>query len=212
MKQGIVCLLALLCYAAARVPSQDERHLIVEAHNKIRGGVSPSASDMKMMKYSTKLEKKVEKSLTACVFEEYIVTAYSNKKIQNLRMFIDEEPTFAKMIYAFAQDAQFYDFENNTCTKECSEYKRIVWANSTRVGCAMHKCGAYGPRHQHPVYTVVCQYDPIDEIKEKRPYQKGPSCSKCPPGYKCRQNLCVETHETGTDVGNSTQITTTDSL
>ncbi|VDD83072.1 unnamed protein product [Mesocestoides corti] len=161
MKQGIVCLLALLCYAAARVPSRDERHLIMEAHRNIRERVSPSASDMKIMKYSKQLEKQAEMSLTACVIEEHIVTAYSDNETQNLRIFIDEEPTFVNMIYAYAEDEEFYDFENNTCTRECSGYKRIVWANSTRVGCAMHKCGAYGPKHQHPIYTVICQYDPI---------------------------------------------------
>uniref|UniRef100_A0A5K3FE42 SCP domain-containing protein n=1 Tax=Mesocestoides corti TaxID=53468 RepID=A0A5K3FE42_MESCO len=210
MKRGIVCLLALLCYAAARVPSRDERHLIMEAHRSVREGVSPSASNMKMMKYSKKLEKQAEKSLTECVFKDYVVTAFSNNVTQNLRVYVDMEPSFTEMIYLYGKDAQFYNLENNTCTGFCTNYKRIVWANSTRVGCAMHKCGAFGTRLQHPVFTVVCQYNVTEEIKDQRPYEEGLSCSKCPPGYKCRHRQCVEMRETGTDMSTIAQETTTD--
>ncbi|VDD83071.1 unnamed protein product [Mesocestoides corti] len=195
MKQATICLLALICYVAAEVPSKQERRLIVQAHTKIREGVSPSASDMKMMKYSKKLEEQAEKSLTECIVEDPLVTAYSDNETQNMRMYFDKKPTYADMINDLADDAQYYDYDANTCTEDCTQYKRIVWADSTRVGCAMHKCGYLDSEQSRPVYVVICQYDPMQGIEERRPYVKGRSCSKCPAGDICRRKQCVKQQE-----------------
>uniref|UniRef100_A0A5K3FBN9 SCP domain-containing protein n=1 Tax=Mesocestoides corti TaxID=53468 RepID=A0A5K3FBN9_MESCO len=70
----------------------------------------------------------------------------------------------------------------------------IVWANSTRVGCARRFCGFRGPGHILPTYAAICQYDPMEGIKKKRPYKEGPSCSKCPNGYGCQNKQCVQSH------------------
>uniref|UniRef100_A0A5K3F838 SCP domain-containing protein n=1 Tax=Mesocestoides corti TaxID=53468 RepID=A0A5K3F838_MESCO len=192
MGQTIIFLLTFTCFAAADVPSPDERRLIVETHAKIREIVNPSASDMKLMKYSEELEQQAEKSLSECIVDEYSVTAYSNNTTQNLRIFFDEKPTYVDMVTVSSIEAQNYDYDANTCADECTEYKRIVWADSTRVGCAMHKCGYSDPERSKPIYSVICQYDPIERIEKRRPYIKGPSCGMCPPGYECLQNQCAE--------------------
>uniref|UniRef100_A0A5K3F7L8 SCP domain-containing protein n=1 Tax=Mesocestoides corti TaxID=53468 RepID=A0A5K3F7L8_MESCO len=195
MERGLISLLALICLATAEIPSEEERHLIVEGHTKIREGVSPCASNMKLMKYSKKLEALAKKSLTECVVRRPNVTVKFHNETQNMRLYFERKPTYLDMIFYYATEARSYDFDTNTCSGDCAGYKRIVWADSTRVGCAMHKCGYLGPGRFRPIYSVICQYDPMEGIEKKRPYRKGPSCSKCPPGYGCRYNQCVRRRE-----------------
>uniref|UniRef100_A0A5K3G387 Venom peptide n=1 Tax=Mesocestoides corti TaxID=53468 RepID=A0A5K3G387_MESCO len=49
--------IALIGLAAAKVPSAEERDDILEMHTLIREQVTPTATNMRLLKYSKKMEK-----------------------------------------------------------------------------------------------------------------------------------------------------------
>lgn len=57
----------------------------------------------------------------------------------------------------------------------------MAWAEAHKLGCAVQKCdfGTY----------VVCNYDKGNML-EKDIYEQGPTCSRCPAGYECKDSLC----------------------
>ncbi|PIO39260.1 hypothetical protein AB205_0147370 [Aquarana catesbeiana] len=90
-----------------------------------------------------------------------------------------------------------------------NEYSRytIVWATTTKVGCAVNVCkrmNVWGEIWENAVY-LVCNYSPKGNWIGEAPYKTGRPCSECPPSYggNCKNNLCykgekpvVETEET----------------
>uniref|UniRef100_A0A5K3G5Y0 SCP domain-containing protein n=1 Tax=Mesocestoides corti TaxID=53468 RepID=A0A5K3G5Y0_MESCO len=72
----------------------------------------------------------------------------------------------------------------------------IVWATTIRFGCPKKLC----PKSSDPTKTstmCACLYKP-SQAKSRPPalvaqsYEKGSSCSKCPAGYRCHRNQCVD--------------------
>ncbi|XVF01470.1 hypothetical protein REPUB_Repub04eG0091900 [Reevesia pubescens] len=57
-----------------------------------------------------------------------------------------------------------YDLKSNTCAsgRICGHYTQVIWANSTRLGCAKARCSDGGT-------FIVCNYDPPGNYIGKRP-------------------------------------------
>jgi uncharacterized protein YkwD len=58
-------------------------------------------------------------------------------------------------VTAWAAEQAAYDYATNTCSAVCGHYTQVVWAASTRVGCAKHDCAGLTYRS-----TIVCDYAP----------------------------------------------------
>uniref|UniRef100_A0A5K3EP76 SCP domain-containing protein n=1 Tax=Mesocestoides corti TaxID=53468 RepID=A0A5K3EP76_MESCO len=69
---------------------------------------------------------------------------------------------------------------------------KMVWAASTKLGCAMNRCDNLTSTLQRPIYFVVCVYKPVGGFFTPKPYTAGPSCSKCPRGYGCSRRQCTK--------------------
>uniref|UniRef100_A0A0R3UAB0 SCP domain-containing protein n=1 Tax=Mesocestoides corti TaxID=53468 RepID=A0A0R3UAB0_MESCO len=59
---------------------------------------------------------------------------------------------------------------------------QVVWHQTTEIGCSLRKC--------EERYFVICRYRPAAKPLIEKPYEEGPSCSKCPQGYECHRNQC----------------------
>ncbi|KAJ8785898.1 hypothetical protein J1605_006858 [Eschrichtius robustus] len=76
----------------------------------------------------------------------------------------------------------------------CTHYTQIVWATTTKIGCAVNTCqrmNVWGDVWENAVY-LVCNYSPKGNWIGEAPYRTGRPCSECPPRYggSCRNNLC----------------------
>ncbi|XP_034535082.1 peptidase inhibitor 16-like [Notolabrus celidotus] len=88
-----------------------------------------------------------------------------------------------------------YDFNNNSCDEDkmCGHYTQMVWADTHRVGCAMHVCNDMEGLNWGMAYFLVCNYYPAGNYEGERPYVEGDWCSRCPENLqKCENNLCVD--------------------
>ena len=48
-----------------------------------------------------------------------------------------------------------YDYDSNSCSAVCGHYTQIVWAETTKLGCAIHTCPNLGFAN-----TIICDYAP----------------------------------------------------
>jgi pathogenesis-related protein 1 len=70
-------------------------------------------------------------------------------------------------VSAWASEEANYNYASNSCAsgKVCGHYTQIVWAKSTKLGCAIHRCAAL-----RFASSVVCNYAPGGNFNGERPY------------------------------------------
>ncbi|NXD85952.1 GLIP1 protein, partial [Halcyon senegalensis] len=171
----------------------------VRAHNKFRSRVNPPASNMFRMSWDAALAKTAKAWAKKCMFRHNTYIKIPGKV----------HPTFSPVgenIWTgtatfFSVDAALsdwfnevssYDFNTNSCTDVCGHYTQVVWAESYKVGCAVHFCntvenfpGLFRAAH------FVCDYGPAGNYPRK-PYEVGQPCSGCS-NEKCVDRLCGKT-------------------
>ncbi|XP_076879413.1 cysteine-rich secretory protein LCCL domain-containing 2 [Brachyhypopomus gauderio] len=182
-------------------------------HNKLRGGVYPTASNMEYMVWDDELERSATHWAEQCQWE------HGPKDLlmsigQNLAVHWGRYRSPAYHVQAWYDEEKDYTYPyphecNPWCPDRCSgpmctHYTQLVWATTNRVGCAVHVCprmSVWGEIWENSVY-LVCNYSPKGNWIGEAPYQHGRPCSQCPPSYGggCRDNLCYkgapEHHET----------------
>ncbi|KAL6213484.1 hypothetical protein ACLB2K_012931 [Fragaria x ananassa] len=65
----------------------------------------------------------------------------------------------------WADEKQYYDHASNTCApgQVCGHYTQVVWANSTKIGCAKVRCANGGT-------FIICNYDPPGNYVGEKPF------------------------------------------
>ncbi|XP_024129030.1 cysteine-rich secretory protein LCCL domain-containing 1b [Oryzias melastigma] len=188
-----------------RAISQEDMHLIVDLHNKLRGQVYPPASNMEHMMWDYELERSAEYWAHMCRWEHgpnHMLTQIG----QNLGVHWgrDRPPTYH--VQAWYDEVRYYSYPysqecNPHCPLRCSgpvctHYTQLVWATSNRIGCAINVCynmNVWGMIWAKAVY-LVCNYSPPGNWWGHAPYKYGAPCSACPASYAggCRDNLCYK--------------------
>jgi pathogenesis-related protein 1 len=76
-------------------------------------------------------------------------------------------PTAQGVVDGWVSEVQYYDYDSNSCEpmRSCGHYTQVVWADSTKLGCARFNCPelTYGQ-------GVVCNYAPGGNIGDQKPY------------------------------------------
>ncbi|XP_061078087.1 cysteine-rich secretory protein LCCL domain-containing 2 [Conger conger] len=176
---------------------------ILQLHNKLRGLVQPPASNMERMVWDEDLEASAASWSQECRWEhgpEDLLMSIG----QNLAVHWGRYRSPAYHVQAWYDEAKDYTYPYpEECTPwcpdhckgpMCTHYTQLVWATTTRVGCAVHVCpkmDVWGEIWENSVY-LVCNYSPKGNWIGEAPYKHGRPCSQCPPSYGggCRDNLC----------------------
>ncbi|XP_061821611.1 cysteine-rich secretory protein LCCL domain-containing 1-like isoform X2 [Nerophis lumbriciformis] len=191
-----------------RAITDTDAQLILDLHNKLRGQVYPPASNMEYMQWDTELERTAEEWAETCLWEHGPASLLPQIG-QNLGAHWGRyrPPTFH--VQAWYDEVKDYSYPypqecNPYCPLRCSgpvctHYTQLVWATSSRVGCAVNMCynmNVWGQIWAKAVY-LVCNYSPKGNWLGYAPYKHGTPCSACPPSYGggCRDNLCYKGHD-----------------
>ncbi|CUT99419.1 peptidase inhibitor R3HDML [Echinococcus multilocularis] len=181
---------ATMCYYLTNV----ERAQILEAHLQVRENVLPTASNMKIMRYSRKLEELAAYWAGWCQFEHPDPNYYHHYRGigQNIALYFGRKPPLTDSVCGWASEVKHYKYSTNRCSRVCDHYTQIVWANTDELGCAMRECYDVLPGYQNPQYLIVCQYKPIGNYAGQRPYISGEICKGCNSTQSCLRNQCAK--------------------
>ncbi|NWS23872.1 GLIP1 protein, partial [Polioptila caerulea] len=171
----------------------------VKAHNTFRSQVTPPASNMLRMSWDSALAKTAKAWAKKCKFDHNTYLETPGKMHPTFPLV--GENIWTGTAHIFSVDAALrswfnevtsYDFSTNTCTDKCGHYTQVIWAESYKVGCAVHFCntvenfpGLFKAAH------FVCNYGPAGNYPRK-PYKEGQPCSRCS-NEKCVDKLCGKT-------------------
>ncbi|NWY72165.1 PI16 inhibitor, partial [Erithacus rubecula] len=91
-------------------------------------------------------------------------------------------------------EEKFYNLTTSTCVpgQMCGHYTQVVWSNTHQIGCGAHFCEKIEGIETENMHLLVCNYYPPGNMKGKKPYLEGPSCTACPKDTVCVNNLCGE--------------------
>ncbi|XP_072321431.1 cysteine-rich secretory protein LCCL domain-containing 2 [Eucyclogobius newberryi] len=182
-----------------------DREEIIQLHNKLRSGVYPTASNMEYMVWDEDLERSATHWAEQCQWD-HGPDDLLNSIGQNLGVHWGRYRAPAFHVQAWYDEVKDYTYPypqecNPWCPDRCSgpmctHYTQLVWATTSRVGCAVHVCprmNVWGEIWENAVY-IVCNYSPKGNWIGEAPYKHGRSCSQCPPSYGggCRNNLCYK--------------------
>ncbi|XP_062595872.1 GLIPR1-like protein 1 [Saccostrea cucullata] len=179
MKTAIFIVLTQAVIAQALVPAD-----YVQAHNNERRNVSPSAANMKEMKWDDSLANIAQSWVSQCIFGHNPSPTGSRFSNVGENVYVASfTPSASSVVSYWASESSDYSYSNNYCFGRCGHYTQVVWADSEYLGCAENpNCSGKT--------LVVCNYGPAGNFNNQRPYISGPSCSQCPSGYTCNNGLC----------------------
>ncbi|XP_031445555.1 glioma pathogenesis-related protein 1-like [Phasianus colchicus] len=203
-----ICVLALLhfClssgfYRPETLPDIGDAEFIeecVRTHNRFRSGVSPPASNMLYMSWDPDLAKTARGWAKRCEFKHNIYLQEPGQAHPKFNPVGENLWTGSLSIFSvqgaitsWYKEVRDYTFSSNSCSRVCGHYTQVVWAQSYKVGCAVHFCPTVlyfsGTNAAH----FVCNYGPAGNYR-RHPYETGAACSKCN-GEQCTDNLCRNT-------------------
>ncbi|NWX73106.1 GLIP1 protein, partial [Alca torda] len=168
----------------------------LRTHNRFRSKVNPPASNMFRMSWDAALAKTAKAWAKKCKFKHNIYLKMPRKVHPTFTPVGENIWTGTATIFSvdaalsdWFDEVSSYDFNTNTCTGMCGHYTQVVWAESYKVGCAVHFCNTveYFPGLFRAAH-FVCNYGPPGNYPRK-PYKAGRPCSGCS-NEKCIDKLC----------------------
>uniref|UniRef100_A0A8C7F6Z4 Cysteine rich secretory protein LCCL domain containing 1 n=1 Tax=Oncorhynchus kisutch TaxID=8019 RepID=A0A8C7F6Z4_ONCKI len=181
-----------------RAITEADMTAILDLHNKLRGQVHPPAANMEHMEWDTELERTAEEWAETCLWE-HGPAGLLPQIGQNLGAHWGWPRPPTSHVQAWYNEVKDYSFPypqecDPYCPFRCSgpvctHYTQLVWATSSRIGCAINICynmNVWGQNLAKAVY--------LGNWWGHAPYKHGTPCSACPPSYggRCKDNLCYK--------------------
>ncbi|XP_076152920.1 glioma pathogenesis-related protein 1 [Alosa pseudoharengus] len=210
---GVVCLMIVMEFPAMVMPTPglplpditDEKFIddCVKSHNLNRSRVKPAAGNMRYMTWDAALAITARAWARMCVFDHNIYLK-DVKKVHPTFPSVGENLWTGYPPNSFSVEEAMkswvdgelkdYNYDHNYCTpgKPCGHYTQVVWADSYKVGCAVHLCpdGVKGFSEGHASAHFLCNYSPAGNFQGEKPYLTGGKCSKCAATDTCDGSLC----------------------
>ncbi len=130
----------------------------VAAHNEWRAKVNvpPLQWDENLAKTALKWAKQLKKE--GCAFKH----SHTPNLGENLFMGTTGFYGPREVIDAWGNEIKDYNYDDNSCTGVCGHYTQVVWATTTKVGCAKTTCDGND--------IWVCNYAPPGNWVGQKPY------------------------------------------
>ncbi|KAI3382439.1 hypothetical protein SNEBB_003491 [Seison nebaliae] len=163
---------------------------IIDYHNKIRKQVSPHSTDMQEMVWDEDLAKIAAVHSTQCKLyhdcNDCRATITKDRGVilpgQNGA---SGYPEWAKAMAGWASEVQYWKFGTGAIAGKdwhnIGHYTQMIFADSTRVGCAMSSCDG------RPSKVYYCNYEKFQE-GVATPYFDGEKCEDCE--SNCGADIC----------------------
>nr|XP_023400738.1 peptidase inhibitor 16 [Loxodonta africana] len=182
-------LLLLATTGPAGALTEEEKRLVVEAHNFYRAQTNPPAANMLKMLWDEEL------AVFAKAYAEHCVWAHNphrGRRGENLFAIMGDSMDVQMAVAEWHRERDYYNFTTGACQpgQMCGHYTQVVWAKTERVGCDSHLCAKLQNVEDSNVHFLVCNYVPPGNVIGQKLYEVGPPCSACPRGYHCEQSLC----------------------
>ncbi|KAJ8343371.1 hypothetical protein SKAU_G00307000 [Synaphobranchus kaupii] len=167
--------------APAKGLGAKERFQIATQHNRLRSRVNPMAANMQKMEWSEKLSLLAQERAALCAEPPDPQGPHPDHVGWNTHRSATGTTSFAEVIDAWFGEGRDYNYLIGQCEDNgtCQHYTQLVWATSSRVGCARQVC--YSGAGPWEVYA--CAYSPGGnwEVNGRMvvPYKAGPYCSLC---------------------------------
>jgi len=179
-----------------------EKKVALDAHNKARTIVVPSATNMMKMVWDEELAKNSEVYSRKCRFAHSfgLRTSKFGSVGENLWMRGGSSTTPSRAmnqsVIDWDDEKRMYDLYTNRCSGVCGHYTQVVWAQSYAVGCGATLCNNVpvpGGSVWDIAILVVCQYGPPGNVVGLKPYEQGGNCTNCPADASnhCIKKLCA---------------------
>lgn len=141
------------------LPTEEEKKLLLEQHNKWRAEVGVEA-----LAWSDELARSASKWANALQKDNCGFYHSKDKYGENIWKGTSGFYTVIDVVDSWAAEIKDYNYATNTCNagKVCGHYTQIVWRSTTSVGCAQVECDG--------TTTWVCQYDPPGNWVGEKPY------------------------------------------
>nr|AHL39262.1 CRISP-like factor variant 3 [Plethodon cinereus] len=166
--------------------SMASKREIVNKHNQLRRSVQPTASNMQRMAWNTVAALNAAKWAKKCDYDNH--SPLAERKLSTCEC--GENIFWATFPYTMSYAIQdWYDEEKDfeygigeATGGVITHYTQIVWAKSSKIGCAMAQCDDRT--------VLVCHYCVKGNFGSlATPYLSGTPCSECP--TKCDKGLCT---------------------
>ncbi|KAL1020625.1 hypothetical protein UPYG_G00002600 [Umbra pygmaea] len=176
-----------------RAISSREMNALLEYHNRVRAEVFPQAANMEAMVWDDKLAQSAEAWASQCMWDHG--PAHTMRYMgQNLSIRSSRYRSVTELVRSWHEEKNLFSFPNRCNGPVCSHYTQMVWASTSRMGCALNKCSninVYGSFWKTAVF-LVCNYSIKGNWVGEAPYKSGKPCSACPSKYggSCYRNQC----------------------
>ncbi|NXR12512.1 PI16 inhibitor, partial [Semnornis frantzii] len=170
--------------------SDEEKKIILDEHNRYRSQVSPPAVDMLKMSWDTELEAFAQAYAEKCIWDHNKERGRRGENLFAMAPSLDLH--FA--VEDWNGEEKYYNLSTSTCVpgQMCGHYTQVVWASTHQIGCGAKFCEKIDGIETEGMHLLVCNYYPPGNMKGRKPYREGPSCSQCPEGRVCVSSLCGE--------------------
>ncbi|NXG52434.1 PI16 inhibitor, partial [Psilopogon haemacephalus] len=168
--------------------SDEEKKILLDGHNKYRSQVSPPAADMLKMSWDTELEAFAQAYAEKCIWDHNKERGRRGENLFAMAPTLDLD--FA--VEDWNGEEKYYNLSTSSCVpgQMCGHYTQVVWASTHRVGCGAKFCEKIEGIETEGMHLLVCNYYPPGNMKGRKPYKEGASCSQCPEGRVCVNSLC----------------------
>ncbi|XP_076840191.1 peptidase inhibitor R3HDML [Brachyhypopomus gauderio] len=180
--------------------SRSRRHIssrdmtaLLDYHNRVRSQVFPPAANMEYMMWDGRLAKSAESWASQCLWDHGPpqVMKYLG---QNLSISSGRHRSVIELVRSWHEEKHSFSYPNRCTGSICSHYTQMVWASTSRVGCAINRCSnmnVFGSTWKEAI-LLVCNYSIKGNWLGEAPYKMGKPCSACPSVYggSCNKNQC----------------------